>query len=382
MAIARDPGGVTYQAFEAERSYRLAEGGMQQSEQGGDRAAMLAAFDKQIAWCNGLGAPFTARLLAALAEDIARGGPAATLVGGWIGDPVADALALRLAGALHALVLGGADPKLAACYRSGTQGDAEPLRPALLAALDEHADFLRGFLASPPQTNEVGRSAVLLGGFLEVAASARLPLRLLEIGSSAGLNLIWDHYQYRLADRRWGNPASPVRLQPDWEGPLPPLEAPLAVVERAGCDVAPVDLEQHDDRLRLRSYVWADQLDRLARLEAGIAVARRIGVMVERADAGTWVRAKLEVLAPGRATILFHSVMWQYMSTATQGAVRDAIDRAGARATEASPLAWLRLEPPRPDARPELHLTRWPGERQHRLGIAHPHGEFVQWLGS
>lgn len=344
--------------------------------------AVLAAFSKQIGWCNNLGAPFTARLLTLLAEDIAGGGPAAGMVAGWTGDPVADALPLRLAGAFHALVLTGAEPDLTACYPPGGDGDPGRLRSAVSAALAGHDGFMRGFLASPPQTNDVGRSAVLLGGFLHIAASMRLPLRLLEIGSSAGLNLIWDRYHYRIGDGRWGDPASPVRLEPEWEGPLPPLGTLLDVAERTGCDVAPVDLGQGEDRLRLRGYVWADQPERLTRIDAAIAVARRVKVTVERADAGTWVKDRLAAPVPGQATVLYHSIMWQYMPGATQAAVRNAIDQAGARATEAAPLAWLRFEPPKADARPELHLTLWPGERQHRLAIAHPHGKIVRWLGT
>lgn len=354
---------------------------MDGSGRDGDEA-VLAAFNKQIGWCDSLGAPFTARLLTLLMQDIARGGPAAGMVAAWAGDPVADALPLRLAGAFHALVLTGAEPDLAACYPPGGGGDPGRLRSAVSAALAGHGGFLRGFLASPPQTNEVGRSAVLLGGFLHIAASTRLPLRLLEIGSSAGLNLIWDRYHYRLGDGRWGDPASPVRLEPGWEGPLPPLGTPLDVAERAGCDIAPVDLGCREDRLRLRAYVWADQPERLARIDAAVAVAREVGGVVERADAGAWVKDRLAASTPGQATVLYHSIMWQYMPGATQAAVRDAIDQAGARATEAAPLAWLRFEPPRADARPELHLTLWPGERQHRLAIAHPHGKVVRWLGT
>lgn len=295
--------------------------------------AVLAAFNKQIGWCDSLGAPFTARLLTLLAEDIARGGPAAGMVAAWTGDPVADALPLRLAGAFHAFVLTGAEPDLAACYPPGDDGDPGRLRAAVSAALARR------------------------GGFLHIAGSTRLPLRLLEIGSSAGLNLIWDRYHYRLGDGRWGDPASPVRLEPEWEGPLPPLGTLLDVAERAGCDVVPVDLGRREDRLRLRGYVWADQPERLARIDAAVAVARQVGVVVERADAGAWVRDRLAAPTPGQATVLFHSIMWQYMPGATQAAVRDAIDQAGARVIEA-------------------------GERQHRLAIAHPHGKIVRWLGT
>ncbi|MFZ6764955.1 DUF2332 domain-containing protein [Pseudoroseomonas sp. WGS1072] len=346
------------------------------------RAAVLEAFRKQIAWCERLGSPFTARLLGLLAEDLAAGGPAADLAGHWPGDPVADALALRLAGALHALVLSGEAPALAACYppRANARADA-PDAAALRAVLLARRAEIAAFLASPPQTNEVGRSGVLLGGFLEIAHRAGLPLRLLEIGASAGLNLLWDRFHYTLGDAVWGDPASPVRLAPRWTGPLPPLAAPVRVASRGACDRSPVDLRDPAQRLRLRAYVWPDQQDRLARLDGAIALALGAGSRVEPADAGDWVAARLAEPAEGQATVLYHSIMWQYMPAATRARIAGALSEAGARATAAAPLAWLRFEPPQAEARPELRLTLWPGGGESLLATAQAHGQTVDWTG-
>ena len=344
-------------------------------------AAVAAAFEQQISWCEGLKAPFTASVLRMLAEELGRRGLFAGMVGAWPGDPVADALPLRLAGAFHALVLKGADPELAACYPPDG-GDPARLHGALLAALERENAFIRAFLRSPPQTNEVGRSAVLLGGFLRAAALTMLPLRLLEIGASAGLNMMWDSYHYRIGGQEWGDPASPVWLAPEWTGPLPPLATPVSVAERAGCDVAPLDLASPEARLRLRSYVWADQPERLARVEAAIGLAAGKRVAVECADAATWVAEQLSCPAPGRATILYHSIMWQYMPAATQAALHVTVMRAGDAATATAPFAWLRFEPPATKGRPELRLTCWPGERNEHLATAHPHGSEVTWLGT
>lgn len=107
------------------------------------------------------------------------------MVAAWPGDPVADALPLRLAGAFHALVLTGAEPDLAACYPPGGDGDPGRLRAAVSAALAR------------------------CGGFLHIAASTRLPLRLFGIGSSAGLNLIRGRYHYRLGDGTWEGSCQP-----------------------------------------------------------------------------------------------------------------------------------------------------------------------------
>ncbi len=183
-----------------------------------NREAVLSAFERQVGWCSSLGSPFTAKVLSQLRDDLAQGGRTADLLGSWPGDPLADALPLRLAAALHALVLTDAAPDLAACYPPPHSDTPDHLWPILNEVLTRHDDMIRQFLVSPPQTNEVGRSGVLLGGFLTVAASTGLPLRVLEIGASAGLNLNFDRYRYRLGSSSWGDPDSPVVLAPDWTG--------------------------------------------------------------------------------------------------------------------------------------------------------------------
>ncbi len=245
--------------------------------------------------------------------------------------------------------------------------------------MTQRAAFIQAFLASPPQTNEVGRSGVLLGGFACIANVTGLPLRTLEIGASAGLNLIWDQYRYTIGSAAWGDPASPVHLAPEWAGPLPPLSATLSVAWRAACDIAPIDIADAGQRLRLQAYVWPDQRDRLMRLVAAISLAREAGHRVVQADAATWLRDHLAAPQPGLATILYHSIMWQYMPEATQSAITALMQAAGGRATRQAPLAWLRYEPPPGGGEPELRLTTWPGGEQ-RLAIAHPHGRTVTWL--
>jgi hypothetical protein len=343
-----------------------------------DRQAVLSAFAKQIGWCESLGSPFTARVLTILRDDIAAGGVSAELARAWPGDPVADALALRMAAGLHALALAESAPALVPCYPPSAAA-IEQLRTVVLDAAWEHQSAIRAFLSSPPQTNEVGRSGVLVGGFLQIAKETALPLRLLEIGASAGLNAIWDRYHYHIGAVGWGDPQSPVRISPSWEGPSPPIDAPVRVIERLACDIVPVDLEDPAQRLRLRAYVWADQRERLSRLESAIDLARAHGPRIERADAADWVRTKLREPAASSATVLYHSIMWQYLSSETQADIRASLERAGDRATSAAPLAWLRFEPSNPVSRPELRMTLWPGARDVRLAIAHPHGSSVQW---
>ena len=219
---------------------------MARSDDDQNQQAVLRAFAKQIEWCAGLGSPFTARLLTVLADDIAGGGISADFVRAWPGDPIADALALRIAGALHALVLTETAPAPVACYPPHA-ATMEQLRPIVPTAVEEHRSFIQTFLSIVPQTNEVGRSGVLVGGFLQIAEETGLPLRLLEFGASAGLNTVWDRYHYQFGAAEWGDRQSAVRITPHWEGQLPVLNDPVQVVERFACDL--------DRQLNLRTLL-------------------------------------------------------------------------------------------------------------------------------
>jgi hypothetical protein len=235
-------------------------------------------------------------------------------------------------------------------------------------------------LTRPPQTNEVGRSASLIGGFLVIAGEAGLPLRILEIGTSAGLNLRFDRFRYEQGEQSFGPPESRVRFAGFWRNRAPPFDTPLTVASRQGCDVDPIDVTKPDERITLLSYVWPDQLERFERTAAAIDIAAQVPASIERCDAAEWLRRELAAPGEDRATVVFHSIMWQYLSDETRRGVRGALDRAGAPATEQAPLAWLRLEPDDDFAFPRLRLTSWPGGHERLLA----HGAFhlgpVEWL--
>jgi hypothetical protein len=341
-----------------------------------------AAFRAQAAHCAAMGSPFTARLCQLVAERLAPGSPVADRVLGWPGDPShrADALPLRLAGALHGLVIEGRDPALAAVYpphHAAATDDA--LWAAVSDALTAHAARILARLDGPPQTNEPQRSAALAPGMLTVAALIGLPLATSELGASAGLNLCWDRFAYRFGEATWGDPASPVAIAPDWHGPPPPLAA-VQIAERAGCDRAPPDLSRPEDRLRLLSFVWADQSARMTRVAAAIDLAAAAGVRVEQADAIAWLAARLQP-RPGRAHVIYHSIFWQYLAPDAQAGARASLEAAGARATPAAPLAWLRMEGDGAAPGAAITLTLWPGAETRLLGRADFHGAWVDWNG-
>lgn len=292
------------------------------------------------------------------------------------------AVSLRVLGALHRLAMEGRAPELAALMPS-VGGVADPNRawPAAEVVLKRERAFVEDYLTRAPQTNEVGRAAMLLGGVLEIAARFDKPLRLLEIGSSAGLNLCWDRYRVRTPFFTWGPNDSELELTCDWSGPLPALDAKVEVVSRAGCDVAPIDIQNDDDRRRMESYIWTDQLDRQARMRAAVKIAAATPFTLEAESAATWVARELAEAAPGVVTVLFHSIMWQYMDPATTAAIEAAIEAAGVRATADAPLAWLAMEPIDLKSFPLIKLTTWPGGDKRTLGTVHFHGRWARWGG-
>ena len=349
--------------------------------------ALVDAFRLQSRACAEMGSPFTSALLEHAAASLERAGPLAALVGGWAGDPVQDALPLRLAGALHALVQEEADDALAAAYpRPDAPGRPRAAWRAAEAVIAARADDLRRRLQSPPQTNETRRSLGLFPGLLVLADGFDLPLDLYELGASAGLNLNMDRFAYRTA--AWAREgASAVLIDGDWRGPPPPLGRAPRVRGRAGCDQNPLDPASPADRLRLRGFVWADQFDRLARLEAALDLAAASGTRVDRADAAAWLAPRLRDRPRDAVAVIYHSVFWQYPPQATREAIAAGIAAAGAEATADAPLAWLRFEPeivrggPRAAGLFRVTLTAWPGGEERRLAEVDPHARWVAWAG-
>jgi hypothetical protein len=337
----------------------------------------------QAGHCGRLGSPLYADLLGRAATDAEEGGPVARVLRGHEDDPPASMLALRLMGAVHRRVLEGALPELASQYhrvpfgRIGTKRNTAEAWPSFRQALVEDAEAIRALLDRPVQTNEVGRCAALLPGFLSVASETGLPLRLLEVGASAGLNLRWDSYRYEGGAFAWGDPASPVRVGFHLEGD-PPTGAEVEIVERRGCDLRPVDPDTEEGRLTLLSFVWADQAERLQRLRVALAAAVEIAVAVGRAGAAGWVGDQLSGPSDQVATVVFHSIVMQYLPEEERLEFERLVREAGEAATVAAPLAWLRMEPA--GERAEVRLTRWPGGEEQLLARVGYHGSPVQLL--
>lgn len=325
-------------------------------------------------------APCTARVvraeLAILDTDTATGRRMAT----WHGLSLADAMPLRVAGGLHWLCLSGEDRRLEPVY-AGLLTD-QPAIDAIVADLAMKYDArLLAWLDGPPQTNEAGRSASVMAGLLWLSQRLGPKFELSEIGASAGVNTMLGRYFYELGGVTVGPSLSRMKIAPEWRGPPPP-RGRVEIMAVRGCDVAPVDLADPDQALRLKAYVWPEAAERMARLDVAIAMVRRAPPDLVKMDAGEFVRERLAApQEPGVTRALFHSIVWQYLPDATQLAITAAMEEAGERATPERPLAWIALETNRETFKHELWVRYWPGGAEPvKLAEAHPHGAWVEWL--
>ncbi|HEX7302435.1 DUF2332 domain-containing protein [Lentzea sp.] len=336
--------------------------------------------------------PLTHRLLDDAADDLRRGGVTARVMAGSERDREGTVPGLRFAGAVHRLVLEGRAQGLARHYPTvGGRPDLPTLWRDALPVLEDHVDLVRQQVqATVVQTNEPGRSAPLYGGLLVAAQEAAkaagrtVPfcVRLLEVGASGGLNLRPHRVGYRLEDTVLGDRDSPLVLDPEWTGrPPADLTHRLRVVGRAGCDLHPVDVSTEDGRLHLSSFVWADQLPRWDRLRAALDLAATDPVEVERSAGPEWLAGQLARAERDVLTVVWHSVVWQYVSPADRAMGRAVLADAAMRATPTTPLALLVFEPRRADDgyRFELLLKLWPAGISLNLGHGAGHGTPFTW---
>ncbi len=343
------------------------------------------SFATQIEWCRILGSPLYAEILGIALGDMERGGPVARVVDDFKGDPVSAALPLRFMGGVHRLVLERVAQRLLPHFPSvGGVPDGQTLEEDFLVEVDINAEFLRKYIDAPPQTNEIGRSVALFSGLAFVLDREPRPIRLLEIGSSAGLNLLLDLFNYRSTAWSWDGDSRGPLLEPVWTGTSPPIPETVRIMERRGCDTAPVRFLEPDARLRLLSYVWGDQVDRFERLTRAMDLAAGVPFVVDESDAASWLADRLEEpVADGTLTVVQHSVMWQYLDRDTQTNVRELLADAGAAATEQRPLAHVSLEPPgygTGHRGMELTAQRWPGDGSVVLAYGQAHGASLDWM--
>ncbi|MFT4013608.1 MAG: DUF2332 domain-containing protein [Paracoccus sp. (in: a-proteobacteria)] len=326
--------------------------------------------------CRALGSPLTARICEILAEALDRplvdrlASPLARRIRDWKGDITyhGASLPLRLCGALQGLVLTGRSPRLASL-------PADELKSHIIYIIQEYETWFLDWIELAPQTNEVGRSSVLLAaaGFLAGLSPARFDL--LELGASAGLNLNFPLYSI-VSENINNSSSEDVILTPEWRGARPDLR-PLRVGAARGVDLHPLDPQR--DGLRLQAYIWPDQPARLARMQAALALAQSRPPVVDRGDAADWLERQLAHQAP-HGRLIFHTVAAQYFPDTTRQRIEAAMQAAGTCADADHPLAHVSMEGGGPRGM-ALDLRLWDGNgmRSWRLGHAQAHGGWIDW---
>lgn len=337
-----------------------------------------AAFEIQRAYCATMDAPITTRVVGAVAAALDTDSAITRRIRDWPGEPTADALPLRIVGGLHALAQSGESAEVTRLF-AGDVTDADEAAGIVARAFAEHDAALQPWLDGPPQTNEAGRSGALMIGLIHVARRFGQPLEILEIGSSAGFNLLVDRIRYDLGGTLIGPADSPLVIRPDLRG-TPPAPIDLRFHSVRGCEVAPIDVTDPAQAGRLRGYVWADNPDRMARLDTVIAMIRAAAVALDHADAADWVEARLAEPQPAGVTrVLMHSVVWQYLGPERQARIRAAMDAAGAAVDPERPLAWVRMEPIRSlHPRMEVWVESWPDGVKIKVAHSQAHGAWVE----
>lgn len=330
--------------------------------------------------CRRNGAPVTARIVDAQVALMAGDTAVGRRIANWPGLPLEDAMPLRLAGGFHHLLLTGADKRMDPVY-CGDVTSQDAVDAIVTAVTRDHDARLLPWLDGPPQTNEAGRSASFMAGLMWLSGRLGPRFELNELGASAGINTMMDRYHYDLGGVCIGVAASPMQLRPVWRGTPPPAN-PVEFMAIRGCDQAPVDLSDGDAAMRVKAYVWPENVDRIARMDAAIALASERRPDVVRADALDWVVARLAApQADGVTRVFHHSIVWQYIPAERRQAIAEAIEAAGADAAADKPLAWMMLETNRETFAHELRIRHWPGDGQWTLlAQAQAHGAWVEWL--
>jgi hypothetical protein len=292
-----------------------------------------------------------------MADDWEAGGPTRIVCRGYEDAARRSVINLRLLAGVFRLVLTGRAPELVPFYPClGGTAAASRAWPVMREVIGKHIDELHAALAVPPQTNEIGRSVALLAGLFDlVAASDVRRIRLLELGASAGLNLLFDRYAYRADSWQFGVADSKVQFVNPIEGAV--ASQRFLITDRAGCDLHPVDPTSPSGRLLLTSFVWPFDLDRHARLGSALEIAATRAVRIDRASASSWLP---HALAADRdeLPVIWHSITQMYWPRDELIAVESILSDYGSRCRLGEISLEYHSHTPR-GAEPELRTRLW-----------------------
>jgi hypothetical protein len=294
-----------------------------------------------------------------------------------------------LLAAVHDLLLRGADHALAAFYPSVAHLTVVPPgdpMPAFRAFCQDHRTALIDLVSTRlVQTNEPQRCTVLLPAFAVVQhlAGGR-PLALIEVGASAGLNLLFDRYSYDYGvGRSAGDPASPIRftctLRGEVQPPIPPRLPPVAA--RVGLDLHPIHVDDPEAMRWLRALVWPEHPARAALLQQVLALAQHGPPRLIAGDALTFLPQAVADAPADTAVCVFHTATLAHFPPEAKERFRTLIPEL-ARQRD---LFWLSSEGSGNSGQRGLYLTiltafQHGRSTAYQLAYSHPHGAWLEWL--
>lgn len=310
-------------------------------------------------------------------------------------------VSLLLAAGLHRDVLAGGETATGlAQYYPTVGGERPPDDPAfenvLRAAILSRRSYLKSFIQEASvQTNETGRGLCWL---FPVITTGWEKVQLVDLGASAGLNLLAERRSYRLVEAGTGRQlldlgrGQPVQFVTECRGNLGPLShyedrMPPRIVGRIGCDLAPFLLSGREDELTLTSFIWGDQVERVQRLREGIEAFHQVEgsdapVKLYTVDLPDELNRFLHQQVPSEPeapVVLYNTWMTSYLHDKGQSMMYHVDQWA---IEQKRPVLWLQWEPPRDDEEPPDYgwcawtADLWQSGQHHRwrLGWAHPHG--------
>ncbi len=330
-------------------------------------------------------APFSAEICAAVAED-------REIVELLLAAPHEQRLPVLLLAAIHDQVLGDPACELGSWYPTVSRSPrTDPVAGALARHCRTHAVQLRQTIGTrSTQTNEVGRCGLFVPalGLLDAEVG---PLALVDIGTSGGLNLRLDRYEYHYRPGGSVGGPSTVRIETGTRGHLPIPSALPSISGRFGLDREPVDVTDPISARWLTACIWPEQTDRFRRLSAAIEIATEQPVDVRMGDAVDDLADVTRTAGALGHPVVLNSWVLNYLPMQRRAAYVAELEQIGAERD----ITWVYAESPAqcpglpfPDAILGEHVTalmsvRW---RQGRrsvdyLGRAHPHGYWLHWVG-
>ena len=284
---------------------------------------------------------------------------------------------------MHYLLLAGPGDRLAEFYPSLAPSPRPPDEafPSFRAFCLDRRQAIEALLRTRRvQTNEVGRCAYLYPAFALVAEWSRRPLAIIELGASAGLNLMWDQYRYEYdGETSSGERDATVVIRSTFRGqhrPRVPERAPL-VVERVGVDLEPIDVRDEVQTSWLRALIWPEHRERAALLASALALAQRTSPRVVRGDALACLPELLREARRDAAVCVTHTHTLNQMTVSARATLSALLNEAS-RGLLLYRLSaeWLT------GIHPLVELTSWAGANvtTRRLAFSDPHGRWIEWL--